>query len=135
MLKFLPKLLVPIATIAVFTITTVQVKADTTKNTIKKIVVTELEKFDPAEQVPLQGYHLRARKIIVPAGMSIAEHEHKLRPGIVYVESGEIIEYRGTNSQLLKKGDSVIEDASTVHAYKNISDKDCVLIAFDIPVK
>jgi len=99
-----------------------------------KISVTELEKFDPNAQVPsLKGYQLRARKIVVPAGESIAEHAHETRPGIVYIESGEIMEYRGEIALLLKAGDSIIEDFATVHAYKNISDQDCVLIAFDLP--
>jgi quercetin dioxygenase-like cupin family protein len=102
----------------------------------KTIQVTELEKFDPAAQIKsLDGYQMRARKIIVPVGVSISEHKHTARPGIVYVESGEIIEYRGKNSRLLKAGDSLIEDFSTVHSYKNESDSECVLIAFDIPIE
>jgi len=100
----------------------------------QKVKVIELEKFDPEKQVTsLVGYNLRARKIIVPAGVSIGEHAHDTRPGIVYVESGEIIEYRGDSSRLLKAGDSLVEDATTVHGYKNISNKNCVLIAFDLP--
>ena len=98
------------------------------------VIVTELEKFDPSYQIPAtKGYQLRARKIIVTAGVSIAEHDHTTRPGIVVIESGEIIEYRGKESRLLKAGDSLVEDVSTVHAYKNVSDKDCVLVAFDLP--
>ncbi len=100
----------------------------------KTMIVTELQKFNPETQIPaLKGYNLRARKIIVPAGVSIAEHAHDTRPGVVYVESGEIVEYRGETSRLLKAGDSLIEDATTVHSYKNLSDKDCVVIAFDLP--
>ena len=100
----------------------------------KKIQVTELEKFDPEAQInTLSGYQMRGRKIIVPAGVSIAKHGHKTRPGIVYVESGEVVEYRGDKSRLLKAGDSLVEDYSTVHSYKNVSGTDCVLIAFDIP--
>jgi len=100
----------------------------------KKVQVSILEKFDPMEQIKkLEGYNLRARKIIVPAGVTIAEHSHTTRPGIVYVESGEIIEFRGEKSRLLKKGDSVIEDAHTTHSYKNTGNTECVLIAFDIP--
>ena len=97
--------------------------------------VSQLERFSPYQQIPgLKGYDIRARKIVVPPGGVIPEHAHETRPGIVYVLSGEIIEYRGEQTALLKTGDSVIEDINTVHAYKNISDKPCVLIAFDVPV-
>ena len=109
--------------------------AESEKSKPAKIAVTQLEKFNLAEQISgLKGYDIRARKIIVPAGVTIGEHAHDTRPGIVYVESGEIIEYRGKISRLLKPGDSLIEDATTVHSYKNTSDEVCVLIAFDIPV-
>jgi len=99
----------------------------------KGLIVTELEKFNLIKQLPqLKGYNIRARKIIIPAGVSIAKHAHSERPGIAYVQSGEIIEYRGSESHLLKAGDSLREDFTTVHSYKNASDKDCVVIAFDI---
>ena len=99
-----------------------------------KLEVSELQKFDLSQQVKgLQGYDIRARRIIVPAGGTIAEHEHSARPGIVYVLSGEITEYRGNKTSQLKAGDSVAEDAKTVHAYKNTCNQPCVLIAFDIP--
>lgn len=99
-----------------------------------EISVNQLERFSLAPQIQgLQGYDIRARKIVVSAGGSIAEHGHATRPGIVYVLSGEIMEYRGGNASLLKAGDSVVEDVNTVHSYKNLSNQDCVLIAFDIP--
>ncbi|MDG1226030.1 MAG: cupin domain-containing protein [Burkholderiales bacterium] len=99
-----------------------------------KLDVAELQKFGLNQQIKgLQGYDIRARRIIVPAGGTIAEHGHASRPGIVYVVSGEITEYRGNKTAHLKTGDSVVEDAMTVHAYKNTSKQPCVLIAFDIP--
>ncbi|MEP1742906.1 MAG: cupin domain-containing protein [Kangiellaceae bacterium] len=100
-----------------------------------RIKSTQLERFSLVKQVPaMKGYDFRARKIVVPAGAVINKHSHINRPGMVYVESGTIIEYRGVQSRTLVKGDTLIEDASTVHSYKNISDADCVLIAFDLPV-
>ena len=99
-----------------------------------RIKSTQLERFSLVKQVPaMKGYDFRARKIVVPAGAVINKHSHINRPGMVYVESGTIIEYRGVQSRTLVKGDTLIEDASTVHSYKNISDADCVLIAFDLP--
>jgi quercetin dioxygenase-like cupin family protein len=52
---------------------------------------------------------------------------------MVYVISGEIVEYRNDKVRTLKSGDSIIEDFNTVHAYENKSNQDCILIAFDIP--
>ena len=98
------------------------------------IKVMPLERFSLKQQVPaMDGYDIRARRIIVPAGASIGEHEHSKRAGIVYVESGSIIEYRGDQQRTLNAGDSLVEDFTTVHGYKNVSESDCVLIAFDLP--
>ncbi len=100
------------------------------------IEVQPLARFALAKQVPVMaGFDIRARRIVVPAGAKIGEHEHSKRPGIVYVESGVIVEYRGSSQRELKAGDSLVEDATTVHSYKNISDEDCVLIAFDLPAQ
>jgi quercetin dioxygenase-like cupin family protein len=99
-----------------------------------KLNVSELQKFSLGKQIDgLTGYDIRARHIVVPPGGTIAEHEHSTRPGIVYVLTGEIIEYRGNQSKRLKPGDSIVEDAGTVHAYKNDGQVECLLIAFDIP--
>jgi quercetin dioxygenase-like cupin family protein len=100
--------------------------------------INQLESFPLVKQIPeLADYKLRARRIVVPMGMEIDQHEHSTRPGIVYVESGEIVEYRFINNEkqqrLLMAGDTLIEDANTVHAYVNNSKNDCVLIAIDLP--
>jgi len=98
------------------------------------VSVKQLQLFDPSKQIEgLQGYSARARKISVPAGGNIPQHEHSTRPGIVYVVSGEIMETRGSNVRKLVAGDSLREDFSTVHSFKNIGSTACVLIAFDIP--
>ncbi len=99
-----------------------------------KVTVALLEQFALEKQVPnMAGYDIRARKIIIAAGGSIGEHEHSTRAGIVYILSGEVIEYRGENARVLKSGDTLVEDAGTVHSYKNVSKQDCVAIAFDLP--
>jgi quercetin dioxygenase-like cupin family protein len=102
------------------------------------ISTKQLEMFSLEQQIPaLKGYSARARKITVPAGTTINKHEHSTRAGIVYVVSGEIIEYRyqdnDKTSRRLAKGETLIEDANTVHSYINDSKEECVLIAFDIP--
>ena len=115
-------------------IISLQATAESTNPIMKGLIVSELQKFELAAQVPaMQGFNIRARKIIVPAGVSIDKHDHKTRAGIVYIESGEIVEYRAELSRVLKAGDSLVEDATTVHSFENTSDKDCVIIAFDLP--
>jgi len=94
----------------------------------------ELERFSLGPQVnAMIGYDIRARRIIVEPGAKITQHEHSKTPGIVYVESGTIVEYRGQQSRQLIAGETLIEDANTVHSYQNTSDKPCVLIAIDLP--
>jgi len=98
------------------------------------VSVKPLQRFDPSKQIEgLKGYIARGRQISIPAGGSIPQHEHSKRPGIVYVVSGEIMEYRGKNVRKLVAGDSLKEDFTTVHSFKNIGNQTCVLIAFDIP--
>lgn len=98
------------------------------------IKVEVLESFPLADQVrAMQGYQIRARRIVVKPGGEIGQHSHTDRAGIVFVESGSITEFRGQNSRLLMAGDTLREDATTVHSYKNSSEQDCVLIAVDLP--
>lgn len=93
-----------------------------------------LEKFGLGEQITsMAGYNIRARRIIVPAGTKIDAHSHATTPGIVFIESGSIIEYRGDQTRKMHKGDTLVEDVSTVHSYFNDSTEDCVVIAIDLP--
>ena len=104
------------------------------KEQSRAINIDQLQRFSLAEQMSMaSGYDIRMRKIVVENGAKIAKHGHKDRAGLVYIISGEIIEYRNGKTTILKSGDSIIEDFNTVHAYENKSGKDCVLIAFDIP--
>ncbi|PCI72771.1 MAG: hypothetical protein COB38_03235 [Gammaproteobacteria bacterium] len=104
------------------------------EESIKPITIDQLQRFSLAEQMPMAKYYdIRMRKIVVASGAKIAEHNHKERAGMVYVISGEIVEYRNGKVTRLKSGDSLVEDFDTVHAYENKSSQDCVLVAFDIP--
>ncbi|MFT6734547.1 MAG: quercetin dioxygenase-like cupin family protein [Polaribacter sp.] len=104
------------------------------KENAKPIIIDQLQRFSLAEQMPMSNnYDVRMRKIVVASGAKISEHGHTDRAGMVYVISGEIVEYRNDKVRTLKSGDSIIEDFNTVHAYENKSNQDCILIAFDIP--
>lgn len=66
-------------------------------------------------------YDLRARVIgIAPEG-GIPSHPHGGRPGIARVTKGTIIEYRGTTARTLNVGDWWLENADTVHWFRNPS--------------
>jgi len=84
----------------------------------------------------MQAHDFRARRLTLAPGGATAEHSHAQRPGIVYVEEGEIIEYRNGVKRSFKKGDTWIETADTVHWVKNPSkDKVGVIVMIDLPVK
>ena len=93
----------------------------------------QLASFNISKQVPISGdYHARGREITVPAGATIPEHAHSNRPGIVYVISGEITEFRGEKTRVLRAGDTLTEQIDTVHRFVNHGQDECVLLAFDI---
>ncbi len=100
----------------------------------KGITIEPLQKSDLVEQLPeFKGYDFRARRLTFAAGASFPKHNHAVRPGFVYVESGEIIESRNGVTRKFKAGDTWIETADTEHWIRNISDKDTVIIAVDLP--
>jgi len=88
-----------------------------------------------AAQIELmKGYDVRARRISFDAGGATAEHSHATRPGIVYVEKGEIIEYRNGKKRMFKQGDTWIETADTMHWVKNASETEtAAIIMIDLP--
>ena len=94
----------------------------------KPITIDQLQSFSLSQQMPMaKDYDIRMRKIVVASGAKIAKHNHTERAGMVYVISGEIIEYRNGKVTMLTSGDSLVEDFDTVHAYENKSSQDCVL--------
>lgn len=83
-----------------------------------------------------QDYDIRARRIIFAPGATVAPHSHAERPGIVYVESGVVVESRNGRKRKFKEGDTWIEKASTNHWVKNPSKKkEAVIIVIDLPAQ
>lgn len=66
-------------------------------------------------------YDLRARTIGIAPGGAIHSHPHAGRPGIARVTKGTLIEYRGTAERIIKAGDWWLENADTVHWFRNPS--------------
>ncbi len=80
----------------------------------------------------MNGFALRARRIVIKPGGTIAEHSHADRPGVVYVLEGSMTEHRGDVARIVKPGDTWTETADTVHWMENTSDKPCIIIAVDL---
>ena len=100
----------------------------------KGVSLTVLQQNALEAQIPaMKGYEIRARRITFEAGASFTKHNHAERPGVVYVEAGEIIENRNGKTRKFSAGDNWIEDAQTDHWLRNISDAPAVIIMVDLP--
>lgn len=85
--------------------------------------------------VPLPGYQLRIRRLVVQPGGIVAWHSHADRPSNIYILKGEISEYRSTCSVPIthKAGEVVAEfGAGLQHWWRNNSKKPCILTSSDL---
>lgn len=98
--------------------------------------VSPLELHALEAQIPaMKGYELRARRIVIAPGGTIAEHSHADRPGVVYILEGTMTEHRGDVSRQVTAGDTWTEALDTVHWMENTSGKPCTIIAVDLVLK
>jgi quercetin dioxygenase-like cupin family protein len=90
----------------------------------------ELDK-EPAK---IDGRLFRLRKLIVEPGGVVPWHSHANRPAIIYIVSGEIMEYASTCAVPLvhKAGDAVRETSATAHWWKNNGTQTVVLLSADL---
>jgi quercetin dioxygenase-like cupin family protein len=86
------------------------------------------------EMVKAQGYKFRLRRLVVDPGGVVPWHEHKERPALIYIVSGEITEYRSSCAVAIvhKAGDLAVESGDLAHWWKNTTKKPAVLISSDI---
>jgi quercetin dioxygenase-like cupin family protein len=86
------------------------------------------------EIVKVDGYKLRLRRLVVGAGGVVPWHEHKERPALIYIVSGQITEYRSSCAVPIvhKAGDLAVESGDLAHWWKNTTKKPTVLISSDI---
>jgi quercetin dioxygenase-like cupin family protein len=75
---------------------------------------------------------LRMRVLTVPKGGHVAEHSHVGRPSLEYVLSGTATEFSGGQERTVQAGDAITADHTTVHAWRNDTDGDLVILAVDI---
>ena len=86
------------------------------------------------EKVGLKDYQFRARKLVIQPGGIVPWHSHDERPAMIYVVSGEIIEYASNCAAPIahKAGDVSREAKGTSHWWQNTGKRTVELIAVDI---
>jgi quercetin dioxygenase-like cupin family protein len=95
-------------------------------------VLTRIELVN--EPVMLKDHALRLRRLVVLPGGIVPWHSHTDRPAIIYIISGEIVEYRSTCKTPIvhKAGESTAEVKGTSHWWKNTGKKTVVLLSADV---
>lgn len=96
-----------------------------------KIVKTTTVDLGP-EIEGMQGRQLRMRVFVIEPGGEIALHNHKDRPGVVYVVQGTLTETRGGQIKEYRAGDTFWEDKDTTHSVQNKGTEPMTAIAVDI---
>ena len=94
------------------------------------IASTDLAK-EPAK---ILGRQFRLRRLVVQPGGVVPWHSHGDRPAIIYIVSGEIVEYASTCAVPIvhKAGDSTPERSATSHWWKNLGNTPVVLLSADL---
>ncbi len=100
----------------------------------KDVTDTVLAAIDLSkEMVALQDRQFRMRRLEIQPGGVVPWHSHADRPALIYVVSGEIMEYASTCAvPLLHKAGEVSVDAGRSHWWQNTGEKPVVLISADI---
>jgi len=74
----------------------------------------------------------RLRRLEIDPGGSAAAHEHNNRPGVAYILSGSITEYRKEGSYVRNTGDHSFEYTGIQHGWRNHTDQPVQAIVVDV---
>ena len=87
-----------------------------------------------AEKVKANGHTFRLRKLVIQPGGIVPWHSHNERPALIYIVSGEIIEYASNCLVPIvhKAGDVAPEANGTSHWWQNTGKVPSKLISVDI---
>lgn len=98
------------------------------------ITVTPLGSVDLEPEIEgMAGRELRMRMVTIePGGVFGPLHDHRDRPGIVYVIQGEITDHRGGAEQVYGPGLGWPEDSETLHWLENRGTVPAIEISVDI---
>jgi len=86
------------------------------------------------EPLALQGRQFRLRQLEMMPGGIVPWHSHNERPAMIYIVSGEVVEYASSCAVPIvhKAGDIAPEKNGTSHWWKNLGNKPAVLISVDL---
>jgi quercetin dioxygenase-like cupin family protein len=98
------------------------------------VAVQELATVDLAHEIEgMAGHGLRMRMVTIePGGVFGPIHDHRGRPGIVYVLQGTITDHRNGVATDYGPGVGWPEDRTTVHWLENRGTSPAMEISFDI---
>ena len=93
-------------------------------------VSTDLSK----EPLALKGRQFRLRQLDMQPGAIVPWHSHNARPAMIYIVSGEVVEYASNCAVPIthKAGDVAPEKNGTSHWWKNLTGTPAVLISVDL---
>jgi quercetin dioxygenase-like cupin family protein len=86
------------------------------------------------EPARIAGRQFRLRQLDILPGGIVPWHSHDNRPAMIYVVSGEVVEYASSCAVPIvhKSGDIAPEKAGTSHWWKNTGSTPAVLISVDL---
>jgi quercetin dioxygenase-like cupin family protein len=86
------------------------------------------------EPAGIQGRQFRLRQLDIQPGGIVPWHSHNERPAMIYIVSGEVVEYASNCAVPImhRAGDVAAEKNGTSHWWKNTGGTPAVLIAVDL---
>ena len=86
------------------------------------------------EPLALKGRQFRLRQLDIKAGGIVPWHSHDDRPAMIYIVSGEVVEYASNCAVPImhKAGDVAPEKKGTSHWWQNTGKTNAVLISVDL---
>ena len=86
------------------------------------------------EPLALQGRQLRLRELQMKPGGIVPWHSHNERPAMIYIVSGEVVEYASSCAVPIvhRAGDVAPERNGTSHWWKNTGGTTALLISVDL---
>jgi quercetin dioxygenase-like cupin family protein len=86
------------------------------------------------EPLALQGRLFRLRQLEMKPGGIVPWHSHNERPAMIYIVSGEVVEYASSCAVPIvhRAGDVAPEKNGTSHWWKNTGSTTAVLISVDL---
>jgi quercetin dioxygenase-like cupin family protein len=86
------------------------------------------------EPAGIKGRQFRLRQLDMQAGAIVPWHSHNQRPAMIYIVSGEVVEYASNCAVPIthKAGDVAAEKNGTSHWWKNLTSTPAVLISVDL---